>query len=52
MGVGTDSCSAKERGQAVDRDNEDIVLEALDAPHADEAQDGECPGAGPSSPAP
>ena len=38
--------------QAVDRDHQNVVLDALDAPRTDKAHDGECAVAGPSSPAP
>ena len=50
--LGTDPCrNAEEREQSVDRDHEDILLDALDATDSDQAQDGECAVTGPSSPA-
>jgi hypothetical protein len=38
--------------QAVDRDHQNVVLDALDAPRADEAHDAKGAVACPSSPAP
>ena len=44
--------ATRSRGvRRVDRDRQDVVLEALHATHSDEAEDVECAVAGPSSPA-
>ena len=44
--------NAKDIGQPVDRDNEHVLLDSLDAPSANEAHDAERPVACPPSPAP